>query len=77
MKRYGEANEKTRREAENRRKRSNVLTHPSSNKDKLICCASLNLSPSAFVFLIRSLPAKSQLYKKKYSLIKLFKRGLR
>lgn len=36
-------------------------TDPNSSKEKLMYWASLSLSPSAFVFFMRSLPAKSQL----------------
>lgn len=36
-------------------------SHPSSSRDELMCCASLSRSPSAWVFLSRSLPAKSHL----------------
>lgn len=37
------------------------MSHPNSSRDELMCCASLSLSPSACVFLSRSLPAKSHL----------------
>ena len=37
------------------------MSHPNSSRDELMCCASLSLSPSAWVFLSRSLPAKSHL----------------
>lgn len=36
-------------------------SYPNSSRDELMCCASLSLSPSAWVFLSRSLPAKSHL----------------
>ena len=42
-----------------------AFTYPSSKRDRLTCCNSESLSPSTPAFFIRSLPARSQLFKNK------------
>ena len=49
-------------------------SHPNSSRDELICCASLSRSPSAWVFLSLSLPAKSHLQFSNNTALEIFRR---